>query len=304
MWTCYHKADAVQSKTVAAKRLGNKLMDLEKAVTTKEYRRIEDDLDELRQKLESGNVTLPPDAAACLNKIQKMIKPPPPPAEEKVLFKEAQWEAIEARNAYSKAQGEAQKHRIKLMECLQWYEEERKALEEAVKAIGPARERDEKAIQALQRNPHQRTARGLQLSQAIQRQHHQRQHHQRQHKGSIQVSLCTRIFVYTCQSQEFVEMGRYSDLAAQLRADPSPLGLVTEECLQDTNMNLIGNSILKLGSHSEVPRVALHPTVRMKWQPHPSAACTRDHCSRVSAASDACRTGSQGMLTCFSDAVV
>ena len=86
MWTCYHKADAVQSKTVAAKRLGNKLMDLEKAVTTKEYRRIEDDLDELRQKLESGNVTLPPDAAACLNKIQKMIKPPPPPAEERLYY--------------------------------------------------------------------------------------------------------------------------------------------------------------------------------------------------------------------------
>ena len=145
-----------------------------------------------------------------------------------------------------------------------------------------------------QRNLHQRTARGLQLAQAI----------SDLRKGSIQVSICTRIFVYTCQSQEFVEMGRYSDLAAQLRADPSPLGLVTEECLQDTNMNLIGNSILKLGSHSEVPRVALHPTVRMKWQPHPSAACTRDHCSRVSAASDACRTGSQGMLTCFSDAVV
>ena len=64
-------------------------------------------------------------------------------------------------------------------------------------------------------------------------------------KAGVSVSLRTRIFTYNCQAQDFMEMSRYSDLAALIRTDPSPLGLVTQDCIQDTNMRIIEGGILR-----------------------------------------------------------
>lgn len=65
-------------------------------------------------------------------------------------------------------------------------------------------------------------------------------------KAEIQVPLRMRIFWYTCQAQDFMEMGRFSAVAELLRANPSPLVPCTDQCILETNMNIIEAGLSRL----------------------------------------------------------
>jgi hypothetical protein len=65
-------------------------------------------------------------------------------------------------------------------------------------------------------------------------------------QAEIAVSLHMRIFVYNEQVRDHMEMMRYNEVANLLRSDPSPLGIVSQETIQDLNMNIIEMGLVRL----------------------------------------------------------